>query len=318
MGHDAAGGGPCHARLPRLPTRLDLDGGGVRTEQDLAYATLSDAQRLDLYLPTGGGDPLPVVVAIHGGGFAVGDKQDMARTAHALADAGYAVASVNYRLSGEAAFPAAVADVRAAVRWLQANAHRLGLDPARIGVIGESAGGYLAAMLGAAGDDPLSEDVDLGPPVGLAPVVDLSPAGARPSSAVRAVVDLYGPVDFSTMDAQLRANPRCPARAASHDRADSPESRFLGAQITAAPELVRLASPLSHLRRDRPPPPFLIEHGDTDCTVPYQQSQQLADGLYAAGGSVELTLLRGVGHGGAFPLAERLAGIIRFLDRAPR
>ncbi|WP_018500678.1 alpha/beta hydrolase [Parafrankia discariae] len=302
--------------VPVSPARLDLDGGGVRTDHNLAYATLSDAQRLDLSLPSGAGDPLPVVVAIHGGAFAFGDKQDMARTAHALTAAGYAVASVNYRLSGEAAFPAAVADVRAAVRWLRANAHHRGLDPTRIGVIGESAGGYLAAMLGAAGADPLSEDVDL-PPAG-----DLSPAGDPPSSAVGAVVDLYGPVDFSTMDTQLRANPRCPARAASHDRADSPESRFLGAQITTAPELVRRASPLSHLRPDRPPPPFLIEHGDTDCTVPYQQSQQLADGLCAVGGSVELTLLRGAGHGGAFPLAERLPGIIRFLDRvldrAPR
>jgi acetyl esterase/lipase len=286
----------------------------VRVDPDLAYAAVSPAQRLDLYRPQADGQPsapqpasrplLPLVMVIHGGGFEAGDKREPRPIIDALAAAGYAVASLNYRLSGEATYPAAVQDVKAAARWLRANAAGHGLDPARFGVIGESAGGYLAAMLGATGGSSLPGDVALGNP--------------GTSDAVQAVVDLYGPVNFATMDGQLRATPGC-AAAATHDAADSPESRFLGRQITQAPDLVREASPISYLGGGRPRPPFMIEHGAADCIVPSGQSEELAAAISAAGGPpAALTVVPGAGHGTVFPFADRLPDILAFLDRTLR
>jgi acetyl esterase/lipase len=157
------------------------------------------------------------------------------------------------------------------------------------------------AFLGTTGGLSLSGDAALG--------------NADVSASVQAVVDLYGPVNFGTMDEQLRANPCCGREAATHNRADSPESSFLGRQITKVPDLVRYASPITYVTAARTLPPFLIEHGDADCIVPYQQSQELARALTAAGGPADLTILRGAGHGEDFPLAGRLPGIVAFFDR---
>src|SRR3954452_5043181 len=118
------------------------------TTSDVAYASLSEAQRLDLYRPSEAGDRLPLIVQIHGGAFARGDKTTDAHEIAALVDAGYAVASLNYRLSGEARFPAAVYDVKAAVRFLRAVAAEHGLDPERFGACRASAGAHPACMLG--------------------------------------------------------------------------------------------------------------------------------------------------------------------------
>ncbi len=278
----------------------------MRQDLDVAYASQSPAQRLDLYrpAPAADGGPVPLVVLIHGGAFAFGDKGEMDVHVRALVGHGYAVASLNYRMVPEATYPAAVDDVRAAVRWLRAGAPRLGLDAGRFAAFGESAGAYLAAMLGTSGDLPFPGDEALGN-------VDVP-------SAVRAVVDLYGPVDFPTMDGQLTANPRCGAGAAVHDAAGSPESRFLGHQITTVPDLVRAASPATHLGAGRTPPRFLLEHGTADCTVPYQQSVAFAGALRAAGGAADLRIVDGAGHGPDFPLADRLPGILAFLDDALR
>jgi acetyl esterase/lipase len=277
----------------------------MRVDRDIRYATISSAQRLDLYRPRSvpaGGERLPLVVAVHGGAWTWGDKDDQRPVVGALVARGYAVAAVNYRLSGEATFPAAAADVKAAVRWLRAHAGEYGVDPGRFGAIGDSAGGHLVALLGTTGGLSLPGEAALG--------------NAGVSAAVQAVVDLYGPVNFATMDEQLRANPRCGRDAATHNRADSPESAFLGRQITKVPDLVRDASPITYVTAARALPPFLIEHGDADCIVPYQQSQELARALTAAGGPAELAILPGAGHGENFPLAGRLPGIVAFFDRA--
>jgi acetyl esterase/lipase len=294
------------------PPVATTDPVGMRTDSNLTYAPVSPSQRLDLIRPAASaasappaaGGTFPVVVVIHGGAFSVGDKTDMRNEVRALVARGYAVASPNYRMSGEAPFPAAVADVKAAVRWLRANADRYGLDPTRIGAIGESAGANLAAMLGTSGNLTFPEDTALG--------------NITQPSTVRAVVDLFGPITFTTMDDQLRSNPHCTAGDVVHDRPDSPESRYLGHTITTVPDLVRQASPLGYLDDGRIPPPFLIEHGDADCTVPFGQSQELAAGLRAAGGSVQLTIIPGAGHGGDFPLIARLPGILTFLDQTLR
>lgn len=122
------------------------------TAADVAYAELSEAQKLDLYVPETGEAPYPLVIYIHGGAFMMGDKAMSANELDPLINAGFAVASLNYRLSGEALFPAQVHDVKAAVRWLRANAETYGIDPDNFAAWGASAGGNLVAMLGTTGD----------------------------------------------------------------------------------------------------------------------------------------------------------------------
>ncbi len=299
---------------PGDPAAVEFAGGLAATPpgswelRDVPYARLSAAQRLDLYRPTApsgsgaGARRLPVVLTIHGGAFALGDKAQDAPVVAALLAAGYAVAAVNYRLSGEARFPAAVQDVKAAVRWLRAHADSYGLDPDRIAASGQSAGGYLAVMLGATAGVAMYDDPRLGSP--------------GVSSAVQAVVDFYAPVNFGSMDEQARSNTRCAAADARHGRPGSPESRFLGRAVATAPQLVRAASPLHYLGHAATLPPFLVEHGDADCVVPHGQSLELAEALRAAGAPVvELTIIAGAGHGGLFPAAQRMAAVVEFLDR---
>ena len=178
------------AGLPALPAGMGAPPNGAGgpsqvitpTVANLAYANASATEVLDLYLPAGAG-PFPVVVNIHAGGFALGDKGMVpGSTAKALVAAGYAVASLNYRLSGEAVFPAAVLDAKAAVRFLRANAAKYNLNPDKIAAFGQSAGGNLAAMLGTTGGVAEFDDASLGNP--------------GVSSNVQAVIDWFGPTDF--------------------------------------------------------------------------------------------------------------------------
>ena len=164
-------GGPDAA--PRVPS-------GVNTLHDLAYVPNGHPrQKLDLYLPPGGGAKRPLIVYVHGGAFMFGDKSSGLMPMRLLTK-GYAIASLDYRLSGDALFPAQIQDCKAAVRWLRAHAAQYRLDPARFVAWGESAGANLAALLGTAGQ---TRTFDVG-------------ANLRYSSAVRAVVDYYGPTDF--------------------------------------------------------------------------------------------------------------------------
>jgi acetyl esterase/lipase len=157
---------------------------------DIPYATLSDAQKLDIYLPDEGSGPFPVIVSIHGGAFMGCDKADtqVLPVLEGL-KRGYAVVAVNYRLSWEAKFPAQVHDVKAAVRWIRANAQRYHLDPDKIAAWGSSAGGYLASMLGTSAGVQELEGLSLGNP--------------EQPSHVQAVVAWFGPTDFLKMDEQL-------------------------------------------------------------------------------------------------------------------
>ena len=267
---------------------------------DVPYATQSPAQRLDLYLPHREGRAVPLVVYVHGGAFAFGDKADDRLRLESIRAHGYAVAAVNYRLSGEALFPAAVQDVKAAVRWLRANAARYGIDPDRFAAWGDSAGGHLAAMLGVTGDQRTSfDDPGLGNP--------------GVSSAVQAVVDWYGPSDFLAMDTQARAS-RCPEPQV-HDVPDSPESVWLGAPVQTVPTRARAANPISYAAGARVLPPFLVVHGDADCLVPHGQSQILVAALRRHEGEVTFTLLPGVGHGGPVFDADQKPLALAFLDR---
>lgn len=245
---------------------------GVRVERDRAYVPQGHPrQKLDLYLPPGPG-PFPVVIWIHGGAWTTGDKAG-GPALNLLAE-GYAVASINYRLSQDAPFPAAVQDCRTAVRWLRKQATLYRLDPRRFAVWGSSAGGHLAAMVGVTGNNERF-DTDL---------------WAEESSAVQAVVDFFGPTDFLQMDAH-----RLP-HGMVHESADSPESAFIGGPIRQYPERVRQANPITYV--DPKDPPFLVVHGDRDPLVPHHQSVLLVEALRAAGVPVRFHTVKGGGHGG--------------------
>ncbi len=238
------------------------------THSDLRYAALSDAQTLDLVVPTGAG-PFPLIIKIHGGAFFGGDKASELEDVDQLNAAGYAVASINYRLSCEAVFPAAVQDVKAAVRFLRAHAGDHRLDAHRFAAWGESAGANLAAMVGVTGSLTTAlDDASLGSP--------------QVSSEVQAVVGWYGPYDFTTMDGDFAAGrPASCADVQVHDSPDSPESRYLGAPLPSVPELAATAGPAHYLASAPRVPPFLLVAGDGDCLVPHQQSSAFHQGAAA-------------------------------------
>ena len=267
------------------------------THADLAYASVTDAQKLDLYIPEGTG-PFPVVIMVHGGGFMFGDKADGAGLTGVdqLLTAGYAVASINYRLSGEAIYPAQIHDAKAAVRFLRANAATYNLDPDKFGAWGASAGGNLVSLLGTTcGVAELEGDL----------------GNNDQSSCVQAVVDWFGPIDFLKMQEQL-TEAGC---SASTDDASSPESTLIGAAIQTVPEKVALTNPMNYITPDDAP--FLIQNGTADCNIPPAQNKNLADALSAVIGADKVTYisLEGAGHGGSqFETAENLQLVISFLD----
>jgi len=263
---------------------------------DVAYASLSDTQRLDLYVPSTGQAPYPLLVIIHGGGWTAGDKRgDLPSAAiPGFVDLGFAVASVNYRLAPEAIFPAQLLDVKAAIRYLRANASALDLDADRFAVIGESAGGHLAALVGTTQGVAQFDDPALG--------------NGAISSAVQAVVDFYGPANLTSSDSQRALNAGCPSDP------DPNIALLLGASPTAAPDLAEAASPVSYLLPGQDPPPFFIAHGDADCVVPYQQSVELHEAIEAvAPGRSQLTIVPGSGHYLDFDFESQNTPVLTFL-----
>jgi acetyl esterase/lipase len=300
------------AGMPPLPAGAVPPAGGLPagalsapvitpTLSNIVYANTSSAQVLDLYMPEGTG-PFPLVVNIHPGGFFTGDKSMIPVTPTlAMLAAGYAVASVNYRLSGEAPFPAAAQDVKAAVRFLRANAAKYHLNPDQIAAFGQSAGGNLASMLGTSSDIAAFDDPALG--------------NAGISSRVQAVINWFGPNDFSQMDEQAKAQ-GCAASDQTHSAADSPESKYLGAAVPTVPELVKKANPMSYITPDDPP--FFIQKGDQDCTIAIENTKMLADALSEAKMDVQYELLKGVGHGDGFgsttPVFESDANSQKLVD----
>lgn len=267
---------------------------GTRVLRDVAYVSGGhERQKLDLYVPAGTGAPRPLVVWVHGGAFRAGSKDD-GGPALALLKRGYAVASLNYRLSQHALFPAQLEDCKAAVRWLRAHATEHGLDPDRIAAWGASAGGHLVAMLGTTGD---TTEFDVGPNPGV-------------SSRVQAVVDWFGPTDFRQMNRQGAGVGRM-----DHDAPDSPESQLVGGPIQANAAKVARANPITYVTAGDPP--MLLVHGDRDPLVPYGQSVLLQEALAKAGVESTLHTVKGGGHGQGFGDAERQA-VEAFLDRVLR
>lgn len=271
--------------------------GSERVFRDVSYASISPTQVMDIYFPEGDG-PFPIVVLIHGGAFKMGDKRMETRNAEALVAKGYAAASINYRLSGEAKFPAQIEDCKAAVRFLRANASKYKLNPEKIGSWGASAGGNLSAMLGTSSGVEDLEDADLG--------------NAGVSSNVIASVDWFGPIDFLTMDEEAKSL----NFSINTNSETSPESQLIGKAIQTAPELVKKANPTTYITKDDAA--FFIQVGSQDRNIPYLQSQKFFESLKAVLGreKVSFELLEGAGHGGPqFSSPANMEKVIAFFDK---
>jgi acetyl esterase/lipase len=270
---------------------------------DIPYANVSPAEKLDMYLPDEDEGAFPVIVSIHGGAFMGWDKADVQVLPMLEGlNRGYAVVAINYRLSWEAKFPAPVHDAKAAIRWIRANAQHYGLDPDRIAAWGGSAGGYLASMLGTSAGVRELEDLSMGNP-------------DQPSN-VQAVVDWFGPTDFLRMDEQLTERGMPPEAGMEHNGANSPESLLLGEQITRIPDLVKAANPETYITPAAPP--FFLQHGTQDDTVPVQQSIRFASKLEKTMGKdvVRLELLEGAGHRDPqFETWDNVRKVLDFLDQ---
>ncbi|MBX3179126.1 MAG: alpha/beta hydrolase [Candidatus Hydrogenedentes bacterium] len=218
---------------------------GIAVRKDIVYGMGGDTElQLDLYTPEGLIEPAPGLIFIHGGGWRSGKRQDYALYTSRFARHGYVVATVSYRLREAGYFPNSVEDVKAAVRWMRANAAEINVDPDRIAAIGGSAGGHLAMMLGYTSDVP-----------------ELEGSGGNPgvSSAVQAVVNIYGPVDFSVYP----------------ERDHRLVTTYLQGRYEERTEIYELASPILHV--DPSDPPTLIIHGTLDTLVPVTQSDLLAE-----------------------------------------
>jgi acetyl esterase/lipase len=247
---------------------------GVKVLRDLEYIPGGhERNKLDLYLQ---GDrpepnkPLPLIIWVHGGAWQSGSKDNC--PAIRFIRRGYAVASVNYRLSQHAIFPAQIEDCKAAVRFLRANADKYNIDPNRFGAWGASAGGHLVTLLATTGD---VNDFDKGP-------------NLLASGKVQAVCDFYGPTDFLKIaDFPSTMN---------HTAPDSPESKLIGGPILENHDACKRANPITYVGKTTPP--FLIVHGDKDPLVPHNQSELLFDALKKAGVSATLYIVKDGGHGG--------------------
>lgn len=267
-----------------------------KTKPDFAnikYADRSERNVMDVYVPKTGSGPFPVVLWIHGGGFMMGDKAEP-QSLDALLEAGFAVASANYRLSSQAKWPAQMDDLKSALATLRSNAASYNINKTKVATFGASAGGHLSAWLA------------------------LASAGDSATS-VQAAVDWFGPIDFTTMDADMERTgvERATTR---NDAADSPESALIGKTVKDDPAAAKAASPLAALAAlpaATAPPPFLIMHGAKDQLIGRGQSERLRDALLARGGSsLEYHLLpEGTHGGGDFQKDPATRTVIDFLKK---
>jgi acetyl esterase/lipase len=292
------------------------------THPNLTYATLGPTPlRLDFYIPSGAApQPFPVVVWIHGGGWAGGSKFP-AGNAGILTQHGFAVASIDYRLTSQAGqfgtnpviFPAQIHDCKGAIRWLRAHAKTYNLNADRFGAWGSSAGGHLAALVGTSGNTTAIEG-NVGGNLAM-------------SSEVQAVGDYFGPTDLLNMQLDV-TNP--PGSAFNHDDPGSPESHLIGFdqpgqgigvlranQFNPAPPfpalitLITQANPITWV--DLADPPFHIAHGTVDNVVPQNQSTRLANALASEGVSHAYVPVVGGGHGTNFPPSITHATVAHFM-----
>ncbi len=263
--------------------------GEVKVEKDVVYGTVQETKLLlDAYTPDDASPKHPGILLIHGGGFIGGDKAFYTPMGKRLAAKGYVVFSLNYRLAPKSHYPAAVDDVQRAVRWVRAHADTYHLDPNRLGALGDSAGGYLVAMLGTR-DTRDNADTEL----------------AKFSSRVQCVVDLYGPTDFTIPAASSGVGPQGVFLLA----------QFFGKTQDQAMDIYKDGSPIIYVTKDSAS--FLILHGTADTLVPPDQSRRLHDALKTAGVPVTLLELYKYPHGFVNPANPGQTGLLaeEFFDR---
>ena len=286
----------------RLFERLDRNGDQVLTKEDFAVLGAAGGRKQaelkapddvtllqDVVFGTGGGrdltmhvvlpkeaakKPSPVYVWIHGGGWMGGTKEGGVAQVIPLVRNGFVGTTIEYRLTGEAPFPAQIEDCKCAIRYLRAHAEEYNIDPDRIAVGGSSAGGHLVALLGTSGG-----------------VKDFEGNGGWPdhSSSVQAVVDLFGPTDFQKFVTTTGFE--------SHNNNGSPESRLLGGgEVLKNSDEIKRVNPITYVDKDDPP--FLIIHGSNDRTVPSNQSKLMHVALQAVNVETTLHIIEAAGHGG--------------------
>lgn len=271
----------------------------VKVVRNVAYIPGGHArQKLDLYFfppkdPQSGKTaekPKPLIIWIHGGAWRAGSK-DRCRALFMLNE-GYAVASLNYRYSQHAVFPAQIQDCKTAIRWLRTHHQNYNLDPDHFGVWGSSAGGHLSALVGTSGDSTR---------------LTAKPTTESVSSRVQAVCDWFGPIDMLQMNSHSGKLGRM-----DHDSKSSPESQLIGGPIQENVAKVARANPITYL--SPADPPFLIMHGDADRLVSVRQSMLFHQELKKKNIQSELVIIKGGGHGGFDPARTR-PQIIQFFNR---
>jgi acetyl esterase/lipase len=279
-------------RYPRAKVSFGPD---VESYPDVIYSTPAGFRplRVDIYRQVAPKGTRPLVIYIHGGGWQSGHTRHSGAFANwpgvlaSLARKGYVVASVEYRLSGEAKFPAAIHDVKNAIKWLRANAAKYSLDPQKTIVWGGSAGGQLAALAattcGVAGVEPDAADKSI----------------ASQSDCVQGLVAWYGVFDFNAI----------PPPPPGVDDAVSAPGKYLGCALAQCADKVALASPISHI--DSKDPPALLIHGEIDKVVAVGQSRAFSAALRAKGVASELMVIPAVDHSfiGSSPEATRRASL---------
>ena len=240
---------------------------------NVRYAECTDDEVMDIYLPEQGEGPFPVIVDIHGGGWYYGAKSSLKiKPVLQGLKRGYAVVSLQYTWSVHGHFPIQIYDIKAAIRYLRANAAAYHINPDKIGLWGLSAGAHLASLAGTGAAVPQLEDLDMGNP--------------RESSAVQCVVALYPIIDITKLERQHRQYGMNPNEACTND--ESMGGMLFGMAPCKVPHLCELANPENYITKDCPP--FFIQHGLADTVVPFQQSILFADKLEKIIGQDKVTL----------------------------
>ena len=244
---------------------------------------------LDIYLPANVTGKLPLVIWVHGGGWLSNDKYAdmgyMKETIKELMNKGYALASIDYRFSTQATFPAQMLDCNAALSYLVDNAEKYGLDTDRMALMGFSAGGHLASMVGLSNNNEVEEFYN---------------PGTNRKFSFKAVVDFYGPADLTLFPGAIDSK--------------SPEALLIGAAPLDRPDLAKVASPVSYV--DEKDPPFLIIHGEKDDLVSPTQSHLLNSWLQVKGVPTELIVVKGAPHFGVeFDAPEIGTAVFSFLEK---
>lgn len=288
---------PCTATIvAQVPERLQASFPKQTTfYNNISYAndTLKRHQ-LDIYLPPNAGTKTPLIVWIHGGAWMMGnrfnDMSYMGNTIKGFLDSGYALATIEYRYSTDAVFPAPLQDCNQALEFLYQHASEYKLDKNRIGLIGFSAGGHLASLMALSGNNAVKA---------------FYPNAQKPHFKIKCVLDFYGPSDFITLGSN-------PDTSINNNR--SSLSILLGAMPLQRPDIARQASPSTYV--DKNDPPFFIVQGEKDESVPYTQSQMLSAWLTVAGVPNQLTIVPGAPHYGVmFDAADIRKNLFAFLAK---